>query len=447
MARIPKKAWDAYVGKLAALDDKAAGEMRTFVQRNGYGDVNSLIDYAYGLATKYGEGAAALAAEMYDSMAELEGVSVKPAEPAYTADYHTVAKTVQGVSDNSYNADMLGNSVGRLVKRAGADTMLKNAQRDGAQFAWIPHGDTCAFCLTLASRGWQYMSKNALKNGHAEHIHSNCDCTYAIRFRETDEVPGYDPEKYKEMYDNAQGRTPKEKINSMRREMYKEQKDEGKKQPTPSQLAYKSLDEAMKANKLQNLKVKKLDAPLTEDEIIARIGGGDLTKGSCSSLALTYAGNKAGYDVLDFRGGTSQAVFSRRSNITTLAQALNGTVVKAGNDFTGASTLLENVVQGKEYYLATGGHAAIVRKTSSGLEFLELQSANHNGWNPLTKDALRYRFGCKTSHSSYGQKYELTNVLIDIDNVKNSQTDFANLLGYLNTGSENQQKGTAGYAK
>ena len=45
--------------------------------------------------------------------------------------------------------------VSRLVKRAGADTTLKNAQRDGAEFAWVPHGDSCAFCLTLASRGWQ----------------------------------------------------------------------------------------------------------------------------------------------------------------------------------------------------------------------------------------------------------------------------------------------------
>lgn len=49
--------------------------------------------------------------------------------------------------------------VSRLVKRAGADTTLKNAQRDGAEFAWVPHGDSCAFCLTLASRGWQRASQ------------------------------------------------------------------------------------------------------------------------------------------------------------------------------------------------------------------------------------------------------------------------------------------------
>ena len=47
--------------------------------------------------------------------------------------------------------------------------------------------------------------------------------------------------------------------------------------------------------------VRDLDKKLTNDEIIKRVGGGDLTKGSCSSLALTYAGNMAGLDVLDFR--------------------------------------------------------------------------------------------------------------------------------------------------
>lgn len=46
----------------------------------------------------------------------------------------------------------------------------------------------------------------------------------------------------------------------------------------------------------------------TEQDIINRLSGGDMTKGSCSSLALAYAGNKAGYDVLDFRDGDSRFV-------------------------------------------------------------------------------------------------------------------------------------------
>ena len=60
--------------------------------------------------------------------------------------------------------------------------------------------DTCAFCITLASRGWQRASEAALRGGHAEHIHANCDCEYAIRFDGYSTVAGYDLEKYLHQY-------------------------------------------------------------------------------------------------------------------------------------------------------------------------------------------------------------------------------------------------------
>ena len=90
------------------------------------------------------------------------------------------------------NPENLPSGVSRLVKRAGADTTLHNAVRDGAQWAWVPNGDTCPFCITLASRGWQTASQKLLKNGHAEHIHSNCDCEFAVRFHSgtSDTPPG-----------------------------------------------------------------------------------------------------------------------------------------------------------------------------------------------------------------------------------------------------------------
>ena len=223
---VSAKDWDAYIRRLSALNETAAEKMRDFVKKNGFGDMNALIDYAYALATKYGEGAAALSAAMYDAVAELSGKLFDPAIPAETASYQQVAKTVQGVAKVSQNPEEMGSAVGRLVKQAGADTTLRNALRDGAEFAWVPSGDTCAFCITLASRGWQRASKKAIKGGHAEHIHSNCDCTYAIRFDGKGGVAGYDPEKYLRMYEGAEGDTPREKINAMRRENYAEHKEE-----------------------------------------------------------------------------------------------------------------------------------------------------------------------------------------------------------------------------
>lgn len=217
MKQIPSKAWLSYIGKLRRLNTTVANCMQAYVDQYGVSDSQKLIDVAYGLVTKYGEGSAALASEMYDALAELQGAHVPAAEPAETAEYGEVARMVNATKTST---PQLKSGVSRLVKRAGADTMLKNALRDGAEFAWVPNGDTCAFCMTLASRGWQKASKKAIKNGHAEHIHANCDCTYAIRFDPEVNVEGYDPDAYLKAYRDAGS-----DVNELRRIHYAENRE------------------------------------------------------------------------------------------------------------------------------------------------------------------------------------------------------------------------------
>ena len=65
--------------------------------------------------------------------------------------------------------------------------------------------------------------------------------------------------------------------------------------------------------------VKKSVTKRTEKEIIERVSRGDETNGSCSSVALAYIGNKAGYDVSDFRGGKSEEFFCSPYNIVDIA--------------------------------------------------------------------------------------------------------------------------------
>lgn len=224
----PESAWLKYINMLSAINNTAAKKFTAYLNTHDVSTAlgrKSAIDYAYALATQYGETAAAAACEMYDAVAEASGVALAAAEPAATAAYGEVAKAVNGLIKQNMSNEAIGESIGRLVKRAGADTTLKNVKRDGAEFAWIPHGDTCSFCLMLASNGWQKASNKTIKGDHAEHIHSNCDCTFAIRFDGASSVEGYDPDKYREMYDNAEGRTWQEKLNSMRREQYAENAD------------------------------------------------------------------------------------------------------------------------------------------------------------------------------------------------------------------------------
>lgn len=227
MSTVSSKSWKKYLDALRQLSEKASKLMESEIQAVGTDTpeaMERLVRYGYGLATKYGEGASALASEMYEALAELSGKAVPPAVPAPTAKYGEVAKAVYGTKLQSDKPEVMAGSIGRLVKMAGVDTMQQNALRDGAEWAWIPSGDTCAFCLTLASRGWQKASKKAIKNGHAEHVHANCDCTYAIRFNSDVDVEGYDPEALKSMYDEAEGATPNDKINYLRRRFYAENK-------------------------------------------------------------------------------------------------------------------------------------------------------------------------------------------------------------------------------
>jgi len=222
--QISRKDWDNYIKRLSKVNTEAARLVKTYIEQNGVEDVQALINYSYRVAAKYGNASASLAAMMYDVVADLEGIVLDPAELASLPKYGEVAKAVQGTLKTSQNPEEIAGAVSRLVKRTGQDTILQNAERDRAQFAWIPSGDTCAFCITLASRGWQNMSKKALSGGHAEHIHSNCDCTYMIRHSEDFNVAGYNPQEYADMYYGAEGNTPKEKINAMRRKFYAENK-------------------------------------------------------------------------------------------------------------------------------------------------------------------------------------------------------------------------------
>ena len=210
-----------------------------------------------------------------------------------------------------------------------------------------------------------------------------------------------------------------------------------------------NLIKMIERNNVKPLEFKTLEKPLTDDEIIKKISGADKTKGSCASLGLTYAGNKSGYDVRDFRGGSSQYVFSRTDTLRQIARfdGIDGVVVKGYNDFNNANTLLSQVESGKEYFFTCGKHAAIVRKTEAGLEYLEMQSGyRKNTWYPLNNAELKRRFGAQKSHTTYGMKYEMSEVLFDIAKVKGNGK-FAQVLEYLNTVAGKEMKGIGGGEK
>ena len=205
------------------------------------------------------------------------------------------------------------------------------------------------------------------------------------------------------------------------------------------------LDTARNEN-IEHRSVDLFPKSLSSDEIVSRLGGGDLTKGSCSSLAFAYIGNRGGLDVLDFRDGASRSFFAKSMNIRSVVEAVNGTVIQEYSDFKAANALFKQVESGKEYYFCTGSHAAVVRKVNDSMEYLELQSATNNGWHPLEKQTLKWRFSAKMSRTYHGHKYKCNSCLCDAELLQKDK-GYRELLGFINTSADKQVKGTKGVIK
>ncbi len=122
---------------------------------------------------------------------------------------------------------------------------------------------------------------------------------------------------------------------------------------------------------------------------------------------------------------------------------LPGVDAKIGNgcnDIECVDRLLSEMEPGKEYYLATGQHASIVRLNNGHYEYLELQSATDNGWHILHDARLYDRFGCGINRVGY------PNFLIDVDALAQCH-EFLDILEYINTAESEQRKGESGHVR
>ena len=206
----------------------------------------------------------------------------------------------------------------------------------------------------------------------------------------------------------------------------------------------RGIKEALKG--VKHKPIEMATSARSEQQIISSISGGDMTEGSCSSLAFAYAGNRAGYVVFDFRDGRSREVFSSRSSIEQIANmnGVNSIILTGVDDTVCAEQLMSHMESGRQYYMATGAHAAVVRLNNDGIyQYLELQSgiSEENGWHTLTPGVLYSRFGCED-----GQSREYANYLIELDSLQNS-AEFLDLLGYINTDEAAQMRGERGHVR
>lgn len=99
----------------------------------------------------------------------------------------------------------------RLAKQAARDTVHQAVDtlntRDGRRPArWYrrPRGDTCAFCLLLASRGPVYSSAFAAGDkASGNEYHDRCNCTPTLLLPGDTFAPDYDLQGYRSAYEQA----------------------------------------------------------------------------------------------------------------------------------------------------------------------------------------------------------------------------------------------------
>jgi hypothetical protein len=214
------------------------------------------------------------------------------------------------------------------------------------------------------------------------------------------------------------------------------------------EIGYTALNRAatqMKSNNVTYNPVHKFFYTPTDDEAIKYICGGDETSGSCVSCAMAYLACKKGYNVLDFRGGSSQSIMSVQDR--GIMMALGGKRESDRDGYKATHRILDTVEDGgKEYFFVSGSHAAIVKRENGELKYLELQDSMSNGWFPLNDNVLKRRFSCHHSRTRYGRVFDCESFIIDADKLTESD-EYISLLGYINTEPGKQKKGRAGGVK
>ena len=192
---------------------------------------------------------------------------------------------------------------------------------------------------------------------------------------------------------------------------------------------------------------------MMEDKIIDDIGGRDRTKGSCSSVALAFLANTAGYEVYDFRGGKSLDMFAQDIRLLQLPNLTGVTgyaTTLAGEKIDATINRLKELEVGQHYYFACARHAAVIKREGNRVYYLELQGSwDQNGWHYMgslgdpngIRASLERRFKIEK-----GKNSKNTVALVNGAELTNN-VEFIDLMGYINNDKDKQKKGPGGGIK
>jgi len=192
----------------AALRGLSARAQREFLAlwtntEPGYRRTRLVYDYFPALIERYGSAAAVLGADVFE--AEAVEMGIKPRVdlvPGVNAE-RASARLLAELNATTTLASSLA-LVDELVKQPYRSTFQDSAIASGAGWARVPRGDTCAFCIMLASRGGVYKTSDIAEFGYSgKKYHGECDCVPVLVRDEGDYPSGYDPDALYDKYMSA----------------------------------------------------------------------------------------------------------------------------------------------------------------------------------------------------------------------------------------------------
>ena len=220
--RITASELDAYTQQVTAQQNAAyafvQGALLSYWNSNGgtltWDDMEAFAEQVFQTCTEqFGGQAASVACDAYDATMERLGIGARPAQPVQAATAASAAGAVSSArkasgGDFARFADALSTKAHGAVGRAANTTTIRNAERDyrkGVRYARVPTGkETCGFCLMLASRGFDYKSRESAGYtwGAFNRFHDRCDCRVVAGDADT-VVEGYDPDWLYDAYLDA----------------------------------------------------------------------------------------------------------------------------------------------------------------------------------------------------------------------------------------------------
>lgn len=198
----------------ASLARRARVDLETFWRRLDLTQPeaarDALLEFLPLLTDRYGEAAAALAADYFDELADEAGVRTRARVAATVAEdvVHAQVRRTAGHLWTPTPEQMLAALapvIDRYVKAPARDTLVESTGRARGRWARVPTGrETCAFCLVMASRGFVY--ETAATAGDRGTFHGDCDCQIVPDWSDAPVLDGYNPDLLHEVYDKARAR-------------------------------------------------------------------------------------------------------------------------------------------------------------------------------------------------------------------------------------------------